>query len=116
MVECTCARSPVDGYLLDDESRSRLPKIYGLDDRNLRLGALAIVKFVAPESSWAWYTSEFDGEDMFYGLIVANEKKIGFFWLSELEALNHALGLAVERDKNFGPKRLSELMKFHKNE
>src|SRR5689334_19646643 len=101
MVEIIGKATPQNEYLLDQDSRNRLPKFYGLDSRELGLKAKAVVKFVAPDTNWIWYASEFDGEDLFYGLIVCHEPKVGFFSLSELESLNDALGIIVERDPNF---------------
>ena len=44
----------------------------------------AIVKFFTPDSSWTWYASEFDGDDLFYGLVDGFELEYGYFRLSEL--------------------------------
>jgi len=74
------------------------------------LNAMAQVKFFTPDSSWTWYATEFDGEDIFFGLVVGQEVELGYFSLSELLSVRGPLGLPVERDLYFVPKPLNELM------
>jgi hypothetical protein len=38
---------------------------------------------------------------------------MGYFSLKELEAITDPLGLGIERDEHFTPKRLSEVKKLH---
>lgn len=70
---------------------------------------LCRVKFFSPDFSWTWYAIEFDGEDTFFGLVDGFEKELGYFRLSELTENRGTLGLEIERDLHFTPKRLSEL-------
>ncbi len=67
------------------------------------------VKFFYPDFSWTWYAIEFDGDDRFFGLVDGFEKELGYFRLSELLENRGKLGLGIERDFSFTPKRLSEL-------
>ena len=53
--------------LLDQETREKLPKLYTNEEQGLDAKALA--KFFTPDSNWTWYASEFDGEDIFFGLV-----------------------------------------------
>ena len=94
--------------LLTKEIRRRLPPLYENEERGL--DALAIVKFFTPDSSWTWYASEFDGEDLFFGLAVGFEPELGYFRLSELTSIRGKLGLPVERDKFFKPTPLGKLL------
>lgn len=71
--------------------------------------AYAQVKFFTPDSSWTWYATEFDGKDMFFGLVMGFEKELGYFSLSELQKVRGKLGLPIERDKFFEPTILEEL-------
>ena len=103
-------RSP----LLDQESRKKLPGLYEMEERGL--DAQAQVKFFTPDSNWTWYATEFDGEDLFFGLVVGFEIELGYFSLSELESVKGALGLPIERDLHFEPRTLKELMEFHERE
>ncbi len=100
--------------LLDEESRKRLPPLYANEE--LGLNAQAQVKFFTPDSNWTWYASEFDGEDIFFGLVVGLDIELGYFSLSELEAATGPMGLPIERDKYFKPATLRELRDSHYRE
>lgn len=73
------------------------------------LSALARVHFFTPDSSWDWYASAFDGDDLFFGLVFGSERELGFFTLSELRSVRGHLGLPVERDLWFEPVPLETL-------
>lgn len=85
--------------LLTAEIRKRLPKLRSQE--RLGLDAKIVVKFFHPFSSWTWYATEFDGEDLFFGLVHGFEKELGYFSLAELESVK-VHGLGIERDKWFG--------------
>lgn len=106
--------SPTGDNLLDSSSRERLPQLYDMEDRGL--DALALVKFFTPDSSWTWFASEFDGEDIFYGLVIGLEIEFGYFSLKELQSVRGPWGLPIERDLYFEPKTLRELFEMHKQE
>ena len=93
--------------LLTNEARRSLPPLGATD--NPHVVAMAQVKFFTPDSSWTWYASEFDGEDIFYGLVDGHEVEFGSFSLSELQAVRGHLGLPIERDLHFTPVPLREL-------
>ena len=97
--------------LLTQEIQTRLPKLYSGEEKGL--DAVAQVKFFTPDSNWTWYASEFDGEDIFFGLVSGHEVELGYFSLSELEEVRGPLGLPIERDLHFDPKTLGELMEQH---
>jgi len=94
--------------LLTKEILEKLPKLYTQEEKGLE--AVAIVKFFTPDSNWTWYATEFDGDDLFFGLVEGFEKEIGYFRLSELQSVKGVLGLPIERDMYFKPKTLKELM------
>jgi len=94
--------------LLTKEILEKLPKLYTQEEKGL--DAVAIVKFFTPDSNWTWYATEFDGDDLFFGLVEGFEKEIGYFRLSELQSVKGVLGLPIERDMYFKPKTLKELM------
>ena len=100
--------------LLTDEIRAKLPKLYETEE--LGLSALAGVKFFTPDSGWTWYASEFDGEDIFFGLVSGLELELGYFSLSELEAVRGPLGLPIERDLYFATTTHGELKERHEQE
>lgn len=68
------------------------------------------VKIFTPDSSWTWYAFEFDGNDIFFGLVSGLEVELGYFSLSEFEEIRETLGKPIERDLYFTPITLSELM------
>jgi hypothetical protein len=97
--------------LLDTESRALLLPLYANEPRGLQ--AVAPVKFFTPDSGWTWYPTEFDGNDLFFGLVSGLEVELGYFTLSELEEVRGPLGLPIERDLYFHPKTLAELQRLH---
>src|SRR3954468_7815512 len=97
--------------LLTKELRKKLPKLYETEGQGLK--ALAIVKFFTPDANWTWYASEFDGEDLFFGLAVGFEPELGYFSLRELSQMRGKLGLPVERDISFVPTTLRALGRKH---
>ena len=70
----------------------------------------------SPAAHPTWYAREFDGEDIFFGLVIGLEIELGYFSLSELKSVKGPLGLPLERDLHFEPKTLQELMDWHKRE
>jgi len=94
--------------LLTKEILKRLPALYSQENNP---DPIVQVKFFDPCGSWTWYATEFDGKDIFFGMVDGFEKELGNFSLSELQAYKGRLGLGIERDLYFTPKPLSEIMK-----
>jgi hypothetical protein len=46
---------------------------------------ISLVKFFTPDINWTWYASEFDGEDIFFGLVSGFDVKLRYFSLKELQ-------------------------------
>lgn len=97
--------------LLDGESRAVLPALYTTE--KLGSDAIAPIKFFTPDSNWTWYPTEFDGTDIFFGLVSGFEVELGYFSLSELESARGQLGLPIERDLDFHPTSLKVLRLYH---
>ena len=95
--------------LINDEIKRILPKLY--EQESLGYNATAYVKFFTPDSNWTWYVTEFDGNDIFFGLVDGFEKELGYFSLSELQNVTGPLGLKIERDLYFKPTKIKNLMK-----
>jgi hypothetical protein len=93
--------------LLTQELRSQLPPLYGQEGKGG--DAVVYTKFFTPDSTWTWYVLEFDGEDMFFGLVEGHESELGYFSLAELEQVTGPLGLPIERDLRWKPKTLDEI-------
>jgi len=94
--------------LLTKEILKRLPALYSQENNP---DPIVQVKFFDPCGSWTWYATEFDGKDIFFGMVDGFEKELGNFSLSELQAYKGRFGLGIERDLYFTPKPLSEIMK-----
>jgi hypothetical protein len=103
--------NPLRERLFPQKVREKLPPLY--TNEELGMEAVAPVKFFTPDSNWTWYATEFDGDDLFFGLVVGFEIELGYFSLSELLELRGPLGLPVERDRFFEPKTLRELKAKH---
>ena len=93
--------------LLTKEIRRKLPPLYSQE----RLGgkAVAYLKLFTPDSSWSFFATEFDGHDLFFGLVEGLEKELGYFSLSELQRIKGPMGLPIERDLHWQPKPLDEI-------
>jgi len=100
--------------LLDNVLRELLPSLYA--NEALGLQAFGLIKFFTPDSNWTWYASEFDGEDIFFGLVSGFEVELGYFSLSELEEARGPMGLPIERDLHYKPETLERLMEKHRKE
>ena len=94
--------------LLTKKIRAKLPPLGATQEQDLK-ETIAWVKFFTPDGGWTWYAAEFDGHDIFWGLVFGIEKEFGTFSLTELQSLRGALGLPVERDRFYSPQSLEEL-------
>ena len=96
--------------LLPNDIRSAIPKLY---DQEHHCDPIVHLKFFAPMTHWTWYATEFDGEDIFFGWVHGDYPELGYFSLSELESILIGGLLPIERDLNFKPTKLSEVMFSH---
>lgn len=99
--------------LLTDELRQQLPPLYATEHHD---DPVVQTKFFTPDAQWTWYATEFDGEDLFFGLVVGMETELGYFSLSELQTVRGRFGLPVERDLSFRPMPLSQVRRLHERE
>ena len=93
--------------LLPSTLRSELPPLGATEAER---DPLVRAKFFYPDFSWTWYAVEFDGDDLFFGLVDGFEKELGYFRLSELMENRGKLGMEIERDLYFTPQPLHTLM------
>ncbi|MCZ7538795.1 MAG: DUF2958 domain-containing protein [Anaerolineae bacterium] len=98
--------------LLTQKLRRTLPPLYATENQGMN--AIAQAKYFTPDSNWYWYAAEFDGEDLFFGLVAGHEIELGYFRLSELSSIRGPLGLAIERDLWWNPTSLKEIELVHK--
>lgn len=94
--------------LLTQQNRKDLPPMNAHDGD---MEALVPVKFFTPWANWTWYAFEFDGEDEFFGLVVGLETELGYFSLSELQAIRGPFGFKVERDMHWRPISKADLFR-----
>ena len=111
----TSHKEPLKLQLLPETLAKRIPAL-GSNQSILLEDKTAFVKFLCPDLSWRWYIIEYDGDNTFFGSVMAGEQAItGQFTLSELESLEFG-GInndksGVEFDKHFQPTTLRELVK-----
>jgi hypothetical protein len=92
--------------LLTKANRKALPPLYSQENV---ADPMVVVKFFDPTGSCTWYATEFDGEDIFFGLVDGFEPELGNFSLSELQRFRGRFGLGIERDMYFTPCPLSQV-------
>src|SRR6266849_6710257 len=109
--------------LLTEELKKQLPQLYSQQNET---DPLVICKFFHPLSFWTWYAIEGSPVDadgyydtdkekvdfLFFGWVYGDDPELGYFSLSEMQAVNVG-GLGIERDDHFTPKKLSEVKKEH---
>lgn len=99
--------------LLTAELLKVLPPLRGQE--NAGWEAIAHAKFFTPDSNWTWYATEYDPVDrMFFGLVSGFEEEMGYFSLEELEKATGPMGLHIERDLYWKPKKLTEFSELAK--
>jgi len=92
--------------LIPKDLLERIPDLYMTEGVN---DPLCHIKLFTPDSNWTWYIIEFSKEDKntCYGYVEGFEKELGYFTISEIEAIRGILDLEVERDISFKPTPLS---------
>jgi hypothetical protein len=74
---------------------------------------LVIAKFFNPAGAGTWFATAYDSETrIFYGFVSIfgdHNDEWGSFSLEELQSYRGPLGLGIERDRFFQPKRASEI-------
>ena len=98
--------------LLTKELIEKLPKLYSQensDDPDVH------IKYFTPDSSWTWLILEGgkteEGDVLFFCNVLSPmtpEGELGYVMLSELKNARGPLGLPIEIDIYFSPRKLSE--------
>lgn len=96
--------------LLPKYIKDSLPAFYSQENNT---NPMVICKFFLPFTKWTWYVIEFDGNDSFFGYVVGEYNELGYFSLSELQALEGPYGIGVERDLYFEKTPLSKIKSMH---
>lgn len=75
--------------------------------------ALTQARLHLPGSYCLWYPSAFDGEDLFFGLVVESEITCDYFSLSDLTQMRGPDDQPVQSDPTFTPHSIDELIAHH---
>lgn len=94
--------------LMTQEIRDKFKEVGSQEKKELG-EQIVIVKFFDPTGSWTWYATEFDGKDIFFGLVDGFELEWGTFSLSEMQSVKGRLGLGIERDLYFGMPMIKDI-------
>jgi hypothetical protein len=95
--------------LLTTKVKEDLPPLYSQENNP---DPLALIRFVDTLGDWSWYAIEFDGDNLFFGLVLGFERELGYFTLAEFEEVNRAAGFArIQRDKDFRPTPVREIQR-----
>lgn len=94
--------------LMTKEIRGKFKEI-GSQEKKEMGEQIVVVKFFDPTGSWTWYATEFDGNDIFFGLVDGFELEWGTFSLSELQSVKGRFGLGIERDLYFGMPKIKDI-------
>ncbi len=109
--------------LIEEELKKRLPPLYSQEHVE---DPMVQCKFFHPLSTMTWYAIEGSPVDadgyydtdkekvdfLFFGWTAPDFSEPGYFSLSEMQEVK-VMGLGMERDLHFKPKRLSEVKKEH---
>lgn len=96
--------------LLTKEIKEKLPPLYSQEQA---IDPLALVRFYDTLEDWSWYAVEFDGDNLFFGLVLGFEREFGYFSLQEFEQVNRQSGFSrIERDSGFQPTPVSAIQRM----
>lgn len=100
--------------LLTKELEKKMPGYRGQERIDNPNDPVVYAVFFHPLSSWYWFVTEYNSERKeFFGFVCGNENEFGYFSLKELESVS-VMGLGIERDLYFEPKRLSKVIEDYK--
>lgn len=85
--------------LLPKVISDKLPKLF--EQAWLGEDAVIFIKYFIPQANKAWYVTEYDGKDTFFGFMTGGEVELGYFSL-------HEFNPAVIMDMTFEPATIRE--------
>ena len=98
--------------LLTEEIKNALPPLYSTEETPIAEKTV-VCKFFNPMGRGTWWVVEGEkreyGDWLFFGVAHIYEPEWGYFTLSELEDVQVGLGLGIERDINFRPRKIKSL-------
>jgi len=81
--------------LLTQDIIKKFPKLYANEGKNLA-DVPVILKIFNPRGAGTWFLTEFDGDDIFFGLCCIQEAELGYVSLTELKSIGY-----LERDRHY---------------
>ena len=78
--------------LLTEAIIKKFPKLYANEGKNLA-DVPVILKIFNPRGAGTWFLTEFDGDDIFFGLCCIQCPELGYVSLTELKSIGY-----LERD------------------
>jgi hypothetical protein len=98
--------------LIPKSIQDSIPKLYETQDVE---NPLVYLKLFTPDANWSWFVTELSlDKDTCFGLVVSpfvESGEMGYFSLNELKTVRGKLGLPIERDEWFKPKKLADVKK-----
>lgn len=95
--------------LFEYESLAQLPAVDRVE--GLGLSAVARIRLFSPDAPFAAYLAGYDHDDTCYGLVVANQLRLGHIYLSGLEVAQQVWDIGIEPDHGWMPVILWEVVK-----
>lgn len=99
--------SQLDWEALADEVRE-LPNLEAQYSKGGHV--IAHARIFNPKSGTVWYAAEFDGEDVFFGIIEERVKRLGYFTRSAIENECTSNGGRVQRDRDWKPTEIEKIV------
>jgi Protein of unknown function (DUF2958) len=96
-----------------DDLKAQIPKLYSQEKEK---DPTVWMKFFTPWTSWTWFITEGeeqDGDFLMFGYVVGHAREWGYVSMNELKSVNGPMGLKIERDIHFSPKKASEVSDIH---
>lgn len=96
--------------LLTEKIKNELPKLYSTESVPMDK-KMVHAKFFNPCGEGSWYVLEYDKKnDVAFGYVDVLEGEFGYFSIKELESIKLPFGLTIERDINFKPTLLKDII------
>lgn len=99
---------------MPSEIANIIPKLYETENTD----PIVYVKLFTPDANWSWFITELSiDKDICFGLVISSfvkDGEMGYFSLNELKIVRGKLGLPVERDLWFKPKKLSDIKRIYR--
>lgn len=96
-----------DMELLPKVISDKLPKLF--EQAWLGEDAVIFIKYFIPQTNQAWYVTEFDGKDAFFGFMTGGEIELGYFSLQELTKHENDPSVMLRMDMDFEPATIREV-------